>query len=244
MKTAFVLTVKNLSKTYGEYKAVHPLTFCIRPGEIHGLLGPNGAGKTTTIKMIIGVLEKTSGDIEINGISLQEEPVRAKRNVFYVPDHPVLFEKMTGKDFLSFMADLYGVDYCSSLVEIESVINRFQLTPHLAKSIGEMSLGTRQKLLLTAGLMVRAPLLILDEPIVGLDPESILYFKECLREYAQQGGAVLFSTHLLFMAQELCTHLVVMKQGTMIAAGPASELISKQNQNLEQVFMEMIAHGE
>ncbi|MNS73521.1 putative ABC transporter ATP-binding protein AlbC [compost metagenome] len=207
------LNISALSKKYGSNLALSELYLSVYPKQIYGLLGENGAGKTTTLQIISGVIEKTSGLVEIEGISLEHFPIEAKKKMFFIPDHAALFEKMRGDRYLKWMCQIYDTDYGQAWAKIKDLTESFGLIKHIHKEIGEMSLGNKQKLLLAAGLMIDPALLILDEPMVGLDPRSIIVMKEALQLFSQSGGAVLFSTHLLHIAQEICSHVIILKEG-------------------------------
>lgn len=237
------LTVNELKKTYdGEHYAVNGITFSVYPGEIYGLLGSNGAGKTTTIKMIVGLSQPTEGTVVVNGIDISMDPVTAKKQLFFVPDTPLLFERLTGLEYLRFIADIYEISGFKRTEQIEGYIKGFNMTNVLSKRISEYSHGTRQKLLLCAAFMVNPSLIVLDEPVIGLDAYSIVFLKQSLKQFSDRGGTVIFSTHLMFLAEQLCDRLAVISQGKFIAEGTMEELHNQSGEygmDLETIFLEL-----
>jgi ABC-2 type transport system ATP-binding protein len=238
-----MINVSNITKSYnGNYNAVSNLNLEIRDGEIYGLLGPNGAGKTTTIKMITGIISPTSGKIEINGIDISKEPVRAKEQFGYVPDSPDMFLRLSGMEYLNFMADVYGVSKEERLLRIKEISKRFEMELALGDKIHSYSHGMRQKVVLMGVLIHKPKVWILDEPMTGLDPKSAFTLKEMMREHADEGNTVIFSTHVLEVAEKVCDKVAIINKGQLIFNGTLSNMRKefKENESLEEMFLEMI----
>ena len=235
-----MLTLKNVKKEYEEGTlAVNDLSLEIKPGEIFGFIGPNGAGKTTTIKMITGILAPTEGDVEINGIDISESPVEAKMNFTYVPDHPEIFDSIKGIDYLNFIADMYEVSIAKRKERIEKFATQFQIYEDLTKQINSYSHGMKQKLLITGALLPDPRLFILDEPLVGLDPQSARILKDMMREHCENGGTVFFSSHVLEVVENLCDRIGVIKKGELIACDTLENIKDKSDSTLEDIFLEL-----
>ncbi len=239
-----MLICTNLNKQYPgqERRAVADLSLQVQGGEIYGFLGPNGAGKSTTIKMIVSLLRPDSGTISLAGISLADEPVAFKRLVGYCADEPLFYEKMTGREHLIFSADLYGIDESTRVQRIEELSKELLLVEELEKPINSYSHGMRQKLSVIAAMLHEPELLILDEPMVGLDPQASFNLKELLKRYAASGKIVFFSTHVLEVAQQLCTKLGIIDRGALLFDGTFEELRSLRAQeaaNLEALFLQL-----
>lgn len=242
-----MLEIENLSKTYsgGDKRAVDDISFKVQKGEVFGFLGPNGAGKTTTIKMIVGLLKPDLGRVRINGIDMWEKPLEAKTLISYVPDQPVIYDKLTGVQFLNFVADMHGVDSEIRLENFEKYSSLFNIDKDLNSLIEGYSHGMRQKLLLTAALTHDPELLILDEPLVGLDPQSAYNLKELMKERCARGKSVFFSTHVLEVAENICDRIGIISQGEIISIGTVEELKSemKSEDSLEKIFLELTKNG-
>lgn len=242
-----MLEIRNLTKTYSarEKKAVDDISFNVEKGEIFGFLGPNGAGKTTTIKMIVGLLKPDEGQVRINGIDMWEEPLAAKQLISYVPDQPVIYDKLTGIQFLNFIADMHGVPSQTRLENFEKYSSLFNIDRDLNRLVEGYSHGMRQKLLLTAALTHDPDLLILDEPLVGLDPKSSYNLKEVMEERCKRGKSVFFSTHVLEVAENICDRLGIISQGEIISIGGVDELKSEMESedSLEKIFLELTKNG-
>ncbi|WP_271810188.1 ABC transporter ATP-binding protein [Clostridium beijerinckii] len=238
-----MINISNITKSYnGNYNAVSNLNLEIKDGEIYGLLGPNGAGKTTTIKMITGIIAPTSGKIEINGIDISKEPVRAKEQFGYVPDSPDVFLRLSGMEYLNFMADVYGVSKENRLLRIKEISKRFEMDLALGDKIHSYSHGMRQKIVLMGVLIHKPKVWILDEPMTGLDPKSAFTLKEMMREHADEGNTVVFSTHVLEVAEKVCDKVAIVNKGQLIFNGTLSNMRKefKENESLEEMFLEMI----
>ena len=232
-----MLNIENLTKSYGEKRAVDDLSLHIRPGEIYGFIGHNGAGKTTTIKAACGILQYDSGEIFIDGVSIKKDPIRAKASLAYIPDNPDLYDFMTGIQFLNFVADVFGVTENSRKERIRKYGDAFELTADLAQPVASYSHGMKQKLALISALIHEPKLIIMDEPFVGLDPKASYLLKETMREICDKGGAIFFSTHVLEVAEKICDKVAIIKGGKMIKSGTMEEV--KGDTSLEQVFLEL-----
>jgi ABC-2 type transport system ATP-binding protein len=233
----------NLNKSYdnGRVQAVKNLNFKVNQGEIFGFLGPNGAGKTTTIKMIVGLLKPDSGSILLNGIDNRKDPLSAKRTYGYVPDEPILYEKMTGAKYLSFIADVFEVSDNDRKI-VKDLAAEFEMTDALNEVISAYSHGMRQKITLMAALIHQPEIFILDEPIVGLDPRSSFVLKERMKKYTEMGKTVFFSTHVMEVAERLCDRVGIINKGEIIALGPFEELrqnAGRSGDTLEKLFLEL-----
>ncbi len=242
-----MLICDNLTKRYGnqERNAVDGLSLEVRWGEIFGFLGPNGAGKSTTIKMITGLLACDSGSVTLEGQSLSKDPVAYKRMIGYVPDDPVFYERMTGFEHLSFIADLYQIDKNTREERIGELSKLLLLEEALNSQISSYSHGMKQKLSIISALLPSPRLLILDEPMVGLDPKAAYILKTLLIDFAKKGNTVFFSTHVLEVAQELCTSLGIITQGKLLYNGTFKDLQSENNktdETLEALFLELTDH--
>ena len=232
-----MLQIKNLTKSYGNVKAVDDLSLEIRPGEICGFIGHNGAGKTTTIKCICGILPFEKGDIKVNGISVREDPLKCKKILSYIPDNPDIYEFMTGIQYLNFIADIYGVDSPVRQERIHRIADQLELTKDLNQSVGAYSHGMKQKLVIISALIHDPKLIIMDEPFVGLDPTASYQLKQLMREHCNQGGSIFFSTHVLDVAEKLCDQVAIIKNGKLIRNGTMDEV--KGDSSLESVFLEL-----
>lgn len=232
-----MLKILNLTKQYGEKRAVDHLTLQIKPGEICGFIGHNGAGKTTTIKACCGILQFEEGEIYINGISIKEDPLACKRQLAYIPDNPDLYDFMSGIQFLHFVADIFGVGAKERQERIHKYAAMLELTDDLALPIASYSHGMKQKLAIISALIHHPKLIIMDEPFVGLDPKATHSLKTLMREICQEGGAIFFSTHVLEVAEKLCDKVAIIKGGKLMKYGVMEEV--KGDTSLEQVFLEL-----
>lgn len=232
-----MLKIRNLTKTYGNIKAVDDLSIHIYPGEIYGFIGHNGAGKTTTLKSAVGILKFDSGDIFVDGISIEEDPVACKKKIAYIPDNPDLYEFMSGIKYLNFVADIFGVSSSDRQERIEKYAGLFGIKKDLAEPISAYSHGMKQKLAIISALIHEPKLVIMDEPFVGLDPMASHQLKEIMREICDKGGAILFSTHVLEVAEKLCDKVAIIKNGRLIRSGTMEEV--KGDESLETVFLEL-----
>lgn len=232
-----MLTIKNLTKSYGDKKAVDCLSLNIRPGEIYGFIGHNGAGKTTTLKACCGILNFDSGEILVDGVSIKENPISCKQKIAYIPDNPDLYEFMTGIQFLNFTADIFGVDADERKKRIDKYADAFGITNDLGSPISAYSHGMKQKLAVISALIHEPKLIIMDEPFVGLDPKATHLLKEIMREMCSKGSAIFFSTHVLEVAEKLCDKIAIIKSGKLIRSGTMEEV--KGDTSLENVFLEL-----
>lgn len=232
-----MLKIENLTKQYGDKKAVDNLSLHIQPGEIYGFIGHNGAGKTTTIKSCCGILKFDDGEIYINGMSIKENPLECKKIIAYIPDNPDLYEYMTGIQYLNFIADIFGIDKQKREEYIYKYSDTFELTENLSQYISEYSHGMKQKLAIISALIHDPKLIIMDEPFVGLDPKAAHLVKEIMRKICDNGGAIFFSTHVLEVAEKLCDKIAIIKDGKLIKAGKMDEI--KGDTSLEAVFLEL-----
>ena len=232
-----MLQIKQLTKHYGTKTAVDGLTLTIRPGEIYGFLGPNGAGKTTTLKCCCGILQPDSGEVFVDGVSMQKEPLQAKQKLAYLPDDPKLYEYMTGIQYLDFIADVYGVGDAARAERTRIYSERFDLNDALSQPIGAYSHGMKQKLAIISALLHAPKLILMDEPFVGLDPLASHQLKQTMRAFCDAGGAIFFSTHVLEVAEKLCDRVAIIKNGTLVRSGSIEEV--RGDASLETVFLEL-----
>lgn len=237
-----MIEIKNISKSYEKgKKSVENLSLEIKDGEIFGFLGPNGAGKTTTIKMITGILDIDEGDILIDGISIQDKPLIAKKKFGFVPDNPDLFIKLKGIEYLNFLADIYGVSTKKRKEKIEQLTKKFGIYENLNDRIQSYSHGMRQKIVVVGALLHDPKNWILDEPMTGLDPKSSHDLKELMKEHTSKGNAVFFSTHVLEVAEKLCDRIGIINKGKLVFVGTYDEMKKtfKENASLEDLFLEI-----
>jgi ABC-2 type transport system ATP-binding protein len=239
-----MIRLEGLSKSFnkGKVHAVTGLTLEIARGELFGFLGPNGAGKTTTIKMMVGLLRPDAGTVLLDGLDVRANPLAAKRRIGFCPDEPVLYDRMTGVRFLSFIADVFGMSGAEREAAVDGLAEAFEMRDGLREAISSYSHGMRQKLSLIAALMHDPEVLILDEPIVGLDPRAAFTLKEKMRELCSRGKTVFFSTHIMEVAERLCDRVGIISRGELAAAAPLDELrrrAGEQSATLEKLFLEM-----
>jgi ABC-2 type transport system ATP-binding protein len=236
------IEVRDLSKSFGGRPAVQGVTFTVQPGEIFGFLGPNGAGKTTTIRILTGLLQPSGGSACILGFDVVTQAIEVKRRIGYVADGPYLYEKLNGREFLEFIADLYSVDRREAAEHSRRLLELFELADRAGDLIEGYSHGMRQKLALAAALLHEPRVLFLDEPTSGLDPRSTRTVKDLLEGLAQQGRAILLSTHVLEIAEQMCDRLGIVNRGRLVAAGTLDELRRQARAagaTLEDVFLEL-----
>jgi len=236
------LVIDHLTKKFGSFTAVDDISLAVQPGEIFGFLGPNGAGKTTTIKMLAGLLKPDKGEIQIDGRSLASDPLACKRLTGYIPDRPYLYEKLTGSEFLQFIASLYDVPETRFREYAGRYLELFNLTAWQHHLIESFSHGMRQKLIIAAALLHEPALIIVDEPMVGLDPQSARLVKELFKSKARAGVSVFLSTHSLEIAQELCDRIAIIVNGRLRAMGDMEALrraAKMADSDLESIFLEL-----
>lgn len=232
-----MLRIENLTKTYGEKRAVDNLSLHIAPGEIYGFIGHNGAGKTTTLKTVVGILQFDKGEVFIKGESIRKNPLACKQKIAYIPDNPDLYEFMTGIKFLNFIADIFGVTEEKRQERIRKYADLFEMTENLAQPIASYSHGMKQKLAIISAWIHEPKLIIMDEPFVGLDPKAAHILKQMMREICDEGGAIFFSTHVLEVAEKLCDKVAIIRNGQLIQSGTMQEV--KGDDSLEEVFLEL-----
>ncbi|MDX2502286.1 MAG: ABC transporter ATP-binding protein [Deltaproteobacteria bacterium] len=240
-----MIELKSLTKKYGDYTAVDDLNLSVQKGEIFGFIGPNGAGKTTTIKMIGGILAPSAGTVKITGIDIQQEPEKAKGKIGFIPDRPYLYEKLTGLEFLKFTADLYGVPDDIFSQKAQQNLEMFSLADWSDELIESYSHGMKQRLIMSAALLHDPEVIIVDEPMVGLDPMAILMVKDLFQHLAQKGVTVFMSTHTLAVAEEICNRIGVINKGQLIASGTTADLQREANTtdaDLERVFINLMTN--
>ena len=238
-----MIELQDLTKDYGTTIAVNRLSLNVAAGEIYGFIGPNGAGKTTTIRMMGGILAPTAGKIIIGGLDMNKDPVPAKKMIGFVPDRPFLYEKLTGMEFLHFSADLYGVEPDTFMQKAEQLLRQFALSDWAHEIIEAYSHGMKQRLIIAAALLHDPLILIIDEPMVGLDPEAVHMVKDIFRNLALQQITIFISTHTLSIAEDLCHRIGVIHRGTLLAQGTVAELrhIAQLGEaRLEEVFLTII----
>ncbi len=237
-----MIELRELTKTYNRRKAVDRLSLTVRRGEIFGFIGPNGAGKTTTIKMMGGILAPTAGSAVIAGTPMQTEPELAKRKIGFIPDRPYIYEKLTGIEFMRFTADIFGVPENRFETKARDMLETFSLADWSQELIESYSHGMKQRLIMAAALVHDPEVLIVDEPMVGLDPAAILMVKNLFRKLADQGMTIFMSTHTLKVAEEICDRIGLIARGRLIASGTTADLQREANvstTDLEKVFMHL-----
>jgi ABC-2 type transport system ATP-binding protein len=236
-----MIRIQNLSKTYSKTtKALDALNLTIEAGEIVGFIGPNGAGKTTTLKIITGILNPDEGEVHLNGFSVQSDPLNAKKQFGFVSDNPDVFLRLKGLEYLNFMADIYDVSAPDRRARIQALAEAFEMDRALGDKILSYSHGMRQKIVMM-GVLVHSPSIwILDEPLTGLDPQSAFSLKQMMKDHAAQGKTVFFSTHVLDVAEKLCTKVAIIDKGQLIYFGPLETLKAQHPQkSLEEIFLEV-----
>lgn len=239
-----MITINNVTKTYGNQPspAVDKLCLEIGEGQIFGFLGPNGAGKSTTIKMIVGILKQDSGTITVEGLDNVKDPVAVKSLIGFVPDEPNLYEKMTAVKYLNFVADIYGVSEAQRKERIEKYARLFEIDRNLPDELSSFSHGMKQKIAVIAAILHDPKIIILDEPMVGLDPRSSFILKELLSKLAKEGKTVFFSTHVMEVAERLCDRIAIINKGKLVTQGTLEEIKAmkgEENATLEKLFLEL-----
>lgn len=237
-----IISVKDLKKYFGEVKAVNGISFEVRKGEIFGLLGPNGAGKTTTIKLLLGLLEPLGGDISIFGLNPEREEVQMKKNVGYVSEEPLIFKSLTPKDLFNFIASIRRLEPKEATERVREYLESLGAIEHYEQLIATLSHGNKQKMQIVASILHEPDLLILDEPVSGLDAKSVRVVKEILDMHIERGGAVLFSTHIMELAEDLCDRIAIINRGKLVGIGTIDELrqqADKLGAKLEDVFLKL-----
>lgn len=237
-----MIRLESVSKLYGRHEAVKNLSLHIGAGELFGFLGPNGAGKTTTIKMIAGLLRPSSGRVFLDGHDLELEPVQAKASLGFIPDRPFLYEKLSAAEFLRFVAGIYGLDGASLDGRLDELLALVELSHARSELIESYSHGVKQRIVMAAAFIHEPRVIVVDEPMVGLDPKGARLIKRVFRQYCDRGFTVFVSTHTLDVAQELCDRIGIISKGELIALGTMEELESKAETNrrdLEEIFLKL-----
>lgn len=242
-----MLEVQGLTKRYGTFTAVRTLSFTVRPGEVLGLVGPNGAGKTSALRCLAGIIPANEGSVRIVGHDLSADPVAAKRALAFFPDEPRLFEYLTVRQHLAFIARLYGVENHEAIAQ--PLLEELEIADKADQLPGELSRGMKQKLAIACGLLHSPQVMIFDEPLTGLDPLGIRRMKDSIIKRAQAGATIVLSSHLLHLLEEVCTHVLILKQGEKIADGTLVEVAAKYGStdsplNLEEVFIRATGGSE
>ncbi|MBR4230836.1 MAG: ABC transporter ATP-binding protein [Bacilli bacterium] len=232
-----MIEIKNVTKKYGDKKAIDDVSFTIEDGDIFAFIGHNGAGKTTLIKAIMGIHDFDEGDILINGISIKSDPIACKRIMAFVPDNPETYEHMKAIDYINFICDMYDVDTETRTNNIHKYAKLFEMEDKLNDTIDSYSHGMKQKIVLIAALAHNPEILIMDEPFVGLDPKAVFDIKEVLNEMVKEGKTIFYSTHILDVAEKLCSKVGIIKNGKLIKVGKMKDI--KGDKSLEKVFIEL-----
>ncbi|MCC6318886.1 MAG: ABC transporter ATP-binding protein [Gemmatimonadaceae bacterium] len=237
-----MIEIANLTKRYGSFTAVDALNLVVPRGELFGFLGPNGAGKTTTMRMVAGILRPTSGSIRICGIDLDRDPIAAKSRLGFIPDRPFIYEKLTGIEFLRFVAGLYAQEGDAIERRAAELLEVFDLTEWRDELVEAYSHGMRQKLIISSAFVHRPDVIVVDEPMVGLDPKAARTLKDLFREYTRRGHTIMMSTHTLEVAQAMCDRIAIIQRGHIRAAGTMDELranAERGDEGLEEIFLRL-----
>ncbi|MDD3207253.1 MAG: ABC transporter ATP-binding protein [Bacilli bacterium] len=233
-----MLEIKNVSKTYDKKKlAINEISMSLEPGDLYGFVGPNGAGKTTLIKAIAGIINYDSGTITLDGYSISKNPIEFKKLLAYIPDHPDLYESLSGRQFIDFVADAFAISLERRNELIAKYAGEFEMLEALDKPISTYSHGMKQKTALIAALVHEPKLILLDEPFVGLDPKAAFALKQTFKEITNNGAIILFSSHVLEVVEKLCNKIAIIKQGEIIADGKTGIVL--KDRSLENFFMEI-----
>jgi len=232
-----MIRLEGVEKRYGSFQALCPLDLHVPAGEVFGFLGPNGAGKTTTNRIMAGVLPATQGRVTIAGVSMADDPVECRRQSGFIPDRPFLYEKLTAREFLQFMGKIYELDPVDITSRSKALLEEHGLGDRADELIEAYSHGMKQRLVLSAAMLHDPPVLIVDEPMVGLDPHGARRIKQLFRELAQRGRAVFLSTHSLDVAQEVCDRVGILFKGRLVALGSVNNLMARSDEDLEAVFL-------
>lgn len=240
-----MIKIENVTKYYGDFLAVNNLSFEVKPGEIFGFLGINGAGKTTTLRMLTGILQATSGNIFLDKYNIAKDPIKAKQITGYIPDRPYLYTKLSAREFLYFCAELYNVPRKEIDQRIDALLEEYSLLEWENELVEAFSHGMKQRLATCAALIHKPKILIIDEPMVGLDPHGAKMLKDAMRRYAKNGTSILLSTHSLNVAEEVADRLGIIQRGELIATGTLAEIKESsgiKTDKLESLFLELTAN--
>ena len=232
-----MIEIKNVTKKYGDNVALKNITFNVNDGDIFAFIGHNGAGKTTLIKAIVGIHDFDEGEILINGKSIKKDPIACKKEMAFIPDNPELYDNMTAAEFINFMCDMYEIDGNTRKANIEKYAKMFDIENNLNDLIGSFSHGMKQKVALIAALSHNPKVLIMDEPFVGLDPIAVHAVKQVMSEMVKEGKIIFYSTHILDVAEKLCSRVAIIKKGELVKVGSMDEI--KGDNSLEKVFLEL-----
>jgi ABC-2 type transport system ATP-binding protein len=242
-----MIRLRSLTKRYGSFTAVNDISLDVPKGELFGFLGPNGAGKTTTLRMIAGILQATAGTVEVAGHDIDKEPQAAKSRLGFIPDRPYVYEKLTGAEFLRFVAGLYGQGGSGVESRMDELLALFELTDWKDQLVEKYSHGMRQKLIISSALVHRPDVIVVDEPMVGLDPKGQSFLKDLFRQFCDRGGTVLMSTHTLEIAEAVCDRIAIIQKGKIAAVGTMTEVrqqTESHGQSLEQLFLKLTGGAE
>jgi ABC-2 type transport system ATP-binding protein len=242
-----MIRLRQLTKRYGSFTAVNDISLDVPKGELFGFLGPNGAGKTTTLRMIAGILQATAGTVEVAGHDIDKEPQAAKSRLGFIPDRPYVYEKLTGAEFLRFVAGLYGQGGSGVESRMDELLALFELTDWKDQLVEKYSHGMRQKLIISSALVHRPDVIVVDEPMVGLDPKGQSFLKDLFRQFCDRGGTVLMSTHTLEIAEAVCDRIAIIQKGKIAAVGTMTEVrqqTESHGQSLEQLFLKLTGGAE
>jgi ABC-2 type transport system ATP-binding protein len=241
-----MIELRNLTKRFGDIVAVNCLNLSVSEGEIFGFIGPNGAGKTTTLRMMGGVIAPTEGSVTIDGINMADHPEKAKKKIGFIPDRPFIYEKLTGMEFLRFISDLYGIEDGLFYERSEKILKNFSLYHWANELIESYSHGMKQRLVISAAILHDPKVIVVDEPMVGLDPAGIRMVKDLFRSLAKRGTTIFMSTHTLAVAEDVCERIGIIHKGSLIATGTIEELKERaqlQEGDLEEIFL-ILTKGE
>lgn len=237
--SSYAIKTINLTKYYGNFPACVDINLDIPKGDVFAFIGPNGAGKTTTIKMLTGILKPTKGDILINGISISKNPLEAKKIIGYVPDRPFLYEKLTGKEFLLMVKEIFNVPDKEFNSSLDFYLEYFDFKDRIDELIENYSHGMKQKVVLISALIHDPEIFIMDEPLVGLDPKSLKLLKDLIKNLAEKGKTFFISTHILSLVEEICNNLAIINKGKLVLSDTIDNIKSHQNHDIEDLFLEI-----
>lgn len=235
-----MITIKNLRKKYGSKEVLKGIDININDGDIYAFVGSNGAGKTTTIKCMLGILPFDSGDVLFDNVSINDEPLKIKQDLAYIPDNPDIYEHLTGYEYLSFIADMYDTDDKVKKENIKKYSKLLEIDTKLNDKIGSYSHGMKQKIVIISALIHEPKVIIMDEPFVGLDPLSTHTLKDIMKDLTKEGKIIFFSTHVLDVAEKLCNKIAIIKNGKILTEGTMKEIT--KNSSLEDIFLELVSH--